>query len=188
MLYLLLVFALLLIGVSRLLSLLTVGDEAKIIKDVGLSAISIFGVLTAVFVGVSLVFKEIEKRTIYIMLARPVRRWEFILGKYLGLMTVLAASLAASDARGLSSPWQPSLPLPPGFVSAQQDWSSSDSSSSLSPGLMREMSGAARNSPDSASVEPATGQSPPERSSSEPSSPTVRRWSGAGGERCSCGF
>ena len=53
-LYLLLVFALILIGVSRLLSLLTVGDEAKIIKDVGLSALSVFGVLTAVFVGVSL--------------------------------------------------------------------------------------------------------------------------------------
>ncbi len=56
--YLILVFALILILVSRLLSMLTVGEEGRIIKDVGLSAISIFGVLTAVFVGVSLVFKE----------------------------------------------------------------------------------------------------------------------------------
>ncbi len=73
-LYLLLVFALVLIAVSRLLSLLTVGNEEKIIKDIGLSAISLFGVLTAVFVGVSLVFKEIERRTVYTLLANPVRR------------------------------------------------------------------------------------------------------------------
>ena len=92
-LYLLLVFALVLIGVSRLLSLLTVGDEAKIIKDVGLSAISIFGVLTAVFVGVSLVFKEIERRTVYTLLANRVRRWQFLLGKYAGLLAVLSMNV-----------------------------------------------------------------------------------------------
>jgi len=92
-LYLLLVFALILIGVSRLLSLLTVGDEAKIIKDVGLSALSVFGVLTAVFVGVSLVFKEIERRTVYTLLANPVRRWQFVVGKFLGLFSVLAMNL-----------------------------------------------------------------------------------------------
>jgi ABC-type transport system involved in multi-copper enzyme maturation permease subunit len=93
-LYLLLVFALLLIGVSRLLSLLTVGNEDKIIKDVGLSAISLFGVLTAVFVGVSLVFKEIEKKTVYTLLANPVRRWQFLCGKYLGLFAVLAMNVS----------------------------------------------------------------------------------------------
>jgi len=92
-LYLLLVFALALIGVSRLLSLLTVGDEEKIIKDVGLSAISIFGVLTAVFVGVSLVFKEIERRTVYTLLANPVRRWQFLVGKYVGLLAVLSMNV-----------------------------------------------------------------------------------------------
>lgn len=93
-LYLLLAFALILIGVSRLLSLLTVGSESKIIKDVGLSAISVFGVLTAMFVGVSLVFKEIDKRTIFTLLANPVRRWQFVAGKYLGLLTVLAMNVA----------------------------------------------------------------------------------------------
>jgi ABC-type transport system involved in multi-copper enzyme maturation permease subunit len=93
-LYLLLVFALVLIAVSRLLSLLTVGEEAKIIKDVGLSAISLFGVLTAVFVGVSLVFKEIERRTVYTLLATPIRRWQFVVGKFLGLLAVLAMNLA----------------------------------------------------------------------------------------------
>jgi ABC-type Na+ efflux pump permease subunit len=97
-LYLLLVFALVLIGTSSLLALLTVGDEEKIIKDVGLSAISIFGLLTAVFVGVSLVFKEIERRTVYTLLAHPVRRWQFIAGKFLGLFAVLGLNLALMSA------------------------------------------------------------------------------------------
>jgi len=93
-LYLLLVFALIIIGVSRLLSLLTIGSEEKIIKDVGLSAISLFGVLTAVFVGVSLVFKEIERRTVYTLLAHPVRRWQFVTGKFAGLLAVLVLNVA----------------------------------------------------------------------------------------------
>jgi ABC-type transport system involved in multi-copper enzyme maturation permease subunit len=115
-LYLLLVFALLVIGVSRLLALLTVGDENKIIKDVGLAAISLFGVLTAVFVGVSLVFKEIERRTVYTLLANPVRRWQFVVGKFTGLFAVLAMNLMLMGATLCSilllrgeSPW-PLLP------------------------------------------------------------------------------
>lgn len=92
-LYLLLVFALALIGVSRALSLLTVGNEEKIVKDIGLSAISFFGVLVAVFVGVSLVFKEIERRTVYTLLASPVSRWQFVTGKFAGLLAVLAMNV-----------------------------------------------------------------------------------------------
>ncbi len=97
-LYLLLAFALLLIATSRFLSLLTVGDENKIIKDLGLSAISIFGLLTAVFVGVSLLFKEIERRTVYTLLAKPVSRWQFVAGKYAGLMTILGVNVALMSA------------------------------------------------------------------------------------------
>jgi ABC-type transport system involved in multi-copper enzyme maturation permease subunit len=97
-LYLLLVFALILIGVSRLLSLLTVGNEEKIIKDVGLTAISLFGALTAIFVGVNLVYKEIERRTVYTLLANPVRRWQFVFGKFVGLMAVLAMNVACMTA------------------------------------------------------------------------------------------
>jgi ABC-type transport system involved in multi-copper enzyme maturation permease subunit len=111
-LYLILVFALLLIGVSHFVSLLTVGSEVKIVKDLGLSAISFFGLLTAVFVGVSLVFKEIERRTIYTLLAQPVKRWQFVCGKYAGLSIVLglcvvltgAALLVAVALKG-ESPW-----------------------------------------------------------------------------------
>jgi len=97
-LYLLLAFALGVIAVSRLLSLLTVGSEEKIIKDVGLSAISLFGVLTTVFVGTSLVFKEVERRTIYTLLANPVARWQFIGGKFAGLLAVLALNLGLMSA------------------------------------------------------------------------------------------
>jgi ABC-type transport system involved in multi-copper enzyme maturation permease subunit len=111
-LYLLLAFALLLIGVSTFVSRLTVGSEEKIVKDVGLSAIAIFGLLTAVFAGVSLVHKEIERRTIHTLLANPVRRWQFIGGKFVGLASVLGLEVGMMSAvlaglllaRG-ESPW-----------------------------------------------------------------------------------
>ncbi|MEE9217921.1 MAG: ABC transporter permease subunit [Acidobacteriota bacterium] len=92
-LYLLLGFALLMIGSSIFLSLLTVGSREKIIIDLGLSAISLFGVLSAIFLGVGLVFKEIDKRTIYTIVTKPVGRAQFILGKYLGLVLTLSVNL-----------------------------------------------------------------------------------------------
>ncbi len=97
-LYLILAFALVLIAVAHFVSLLTVGSEVKIVKDLGLSAMSFFGLLTAVFVGVSLVFKEIERRTIYTVLAQPVRRWQFVCGKFLGLSLVLGVSVVLMGA------------------------------------------------------------------------------------------
>jgi ABC-type transport system involved in multi-copper enzyme maturation permease subunit len=97
-LYLILAFALVLIALAHFVSLLTIGSEVKIVKDLGLSAISVFGLLTAVFVGVSLVFKEIERRTVYTLLAQPVRRWQFVCGKYAGLSLVLAATVLLTAA------------------------------------------------------------------------------------------
>ena len=97
-LYLILAFALVLIGLGHFVSLLTIGSEIKIVKDLGLSAISVFGLLTAVFVGVSLVFKEIERRTVYTLLAQPVRRWQFVCGKFVGLSLVLASSVLLTGA------------------------------------------------------------------------------------------
>lgn len=85
-----LVFALVLMASSTVLSWLTVGSEIKIVTDLGLAALSIFGALMAVFIGITLVHKEVEKKTIYAVLAKPVRRWEFLVGKYLGLMLTLA--------------------------------------------------------------------------------------------------
>lgn len=118
-LYLLLAFAVLMIATSRFLSLLTVGSEEKIIKDLGLSAISVFGVLTAVFVGVSLVFKEIERRTVFTLLANPVRRWQFIVGKYLGLLFVLSMNVTLMGLALVAIlAWrgEPSWPLAPAVL------------------------------------------------------------------------
>lgn len=92
-LYLLLFFAALCIILSRILALLTVGDRAKIIMDVGLASLSVFGVLMAILIGTGLVYKEIDKRTIYTLLSKPIQRYQFLLGKYLGLLLTLFVML-----------------------------------------------------------------------------------------------
>src|ERR1051326_3830858 len=85
-LYNLVIFVLLLVASAPLFSEISIGMERLILVNVGLSAISLFGVIIAIFIGIGLVSKEIEKRTLYTILSRPVRRWEFIVGKYLGLL------------------------------------------------------------------------------------------------------
>ncbi len=92
LLYNLLIFALLMIGSSILLSRLTLGDANRLILDLGLASINIFGVIIAIFVGIGLVNKEIDKKTIYTILSKPVPRYEFLLGKYLGLCITLLAN------------------------------------------------------------------------------------------------
>lgn len=89
----LIVFAMVVMGGARVIQPVALGEADKIVKDLGLSAITLFCVLIAVLVGGRIVFKEVERRTIYLVLARPVRRMEFILGKYFGLMGVLGTSL-----------------------------------------------------------------------------------------------
>ncbi len=97
-LYLLLVFAVAMISFAQILSLLTVGSEEKIIKDFGLASIDLFGVLTAVFIGIGLVSREIERRTVYTLLAKPLHRFEFILGKYAGLSLTLLVNTTVMTA------------------------------------------------------------------------------------------
>lgn len=87
-------FAVLLFGASLLLGQLTAGQDLKIIKDLGLAVIEVSGVLMSVLVGVGLVAREIDQRSIYGLLARPLRRWEFIVGKYVGLLMTLAVNVA----------------------------------------------------------------------------------------------
>jgi len=88
-LYLLLIFAVCMITFAQVLSLLTVGSEEKIVKDFGLATIDVFSVLTAVLLGITLVSREIEKRTVLTLLAKPIHRAEFILGKFGGLFITL---------------------------------------------------------------------------------------------------
>lgn len=93
-LYNLVAFALLLIGAGILFGSISVGVEQIILITLGLTSISVFGLLIAIFIGIDLVSKEIERRTIYNILSKPVSRPEFILGKYLGLLLTLFVNTA----------------------------------------------------------------------------------------------
>lgn len=97
-LYVLLFFAAVTIFGSKALGWISVGQDIKIVKDICLAATSLFGVLIAIFVGTSLVYKEIDKRTLYTILSQPMNRYEFILGKYLGLMGLLAVTITVMTA------------------------------------------------------------------------------------------
>lgn len=93
-LYNLVLFVLLLTGAAIFLGELTAGQEARVIVNMGLSAMLLFGVFISIFVGVALVYKEIERRTIYAIFAKPVGRGEFLVGKYLGLCLTLLVNVA----------------------------------------------------------------------------------------------
>src|SRR5215210_3968588 len=97
-LYNLVLFVLILTGGAVFLGELSAAQETKIIVDMGLSAMLLFGVFIATFVGVGLVYKEIERRTVYAIFAKPVGRAEFLLGKYLGLCLTLAVNVAVMGA------------------------------------------------------------------------------------------
>lgn len=95
MFYLLVFFGILFALSSRLVSFLTLGDAMKVLKDTGLAAINFFCVLIAIFTGINLVFKEVEKKTVLNILSKPVTRDEFILGKFLGLALTMLTALGA---------------------------------------------------------------------------------------------
>ncbi len=97
-LYNLVIFVLLIIACAILLGDLTDGHEARTIVNIGLNAMLLFGAFIAIFVGVGLVSKEIEKRTVYAIFAKPVGRGEFIIGKYIGLCLTLAVNVLAMGA------------------------------------------------------------------------------------------
>ncbi len=97
-LYNLILFVLLITASAIFLGELTAGQEARVIVNLGLSAMLVFGTFISIFVGVSLVWKEIEKRTVYSIFSKPVRRSEFIIGKYLGLCLTLFVNVAVMGA------------------------------------------------------------------------------------------
>jgi len=115
-LYNLVLFVLLLTGASIFIGELSGGQERKVIVDLGLSAMLLFGVFIAIFVGVGLVYKEIERRTIYAVFSKPVGRGEFLVGKYLGLcLTLLVNVLVMAVGVSLallyvSGGWDPLIP------------------------------------------------------------------------------
>ena len=93
-LYSILLFACLLTGISAAFGWASIGDTIKFVKDFSLFSISLFGVVTTVALGVSLLSKELGKRTIQNILSKPVRRWQFLVGKFLGLLATLTVMMA----------------------------------------------------------------------------------------------
>jgi ABC-type transport system involved in multi-copper enzyme maturation permease subunit len=91
-LYNLIAFAVLMSGAAVLVGQISFGIERLVVVNLGLTAISLFGIVIAIFIGIGLVSKEIEKRTLYTVLSRPVQRWEFIVGKFFGLAGTLVVN------------------------------------------------------------------------------------------------
>ncbi len=92
-LYLFVGFALVMVFSTKLFGMLTVGDESKIVKDIGLAAMQFFSMLIAVMMSMLLISREVDSRTVFNIISKPVARWQFILGKYLGLVAVVATNL-----------------------------------------------------------------------------------------------
>jgi len=91
-LYNLVAFAVLMSGAAILVGQISIGIERLVVVNLGLAAVSLFGMVIAIFIGIALVSKEIDKRTLYTVLSRPVQRWEFIVGKFLGLAGTLVVN------------------------------------------------------------------------------------------------
>ena len=110
-LYNLLFFALLLIGASVVLGDLTIAEQMTIVTDMGLASTNLVGVILAIFVGIGLVSKEIERRTIYTIMARPISRTQFLLGKYLGLALTLLINILIMLVVFLVTLWMSGTPF-----------------------------------------------------------------------------
>ena len=93
-LYSLLFFALLIILSALAMGNLTLHEEVRMTRDIGLFGIDAFGVIIAIFVGVNLLYKELDLKTVYTILPKPLHRWEFVLGKWLGMLLTLAVQMA----------------------------------------------------------------------------------------------
>jgi ABC-type transport system involved in multi-copper enzyme maturation permease subunit len=104
-LYVLMVFGMLMILVSRAIGYVSFGGEAKIMTDVGLTSIWIFSGMVSIFIGTGLIYKEIDKRTIYTVLSKPTQRWEFLAGKYLGLLLTTLVNMSVLSLLFLGYLW-----------------------------------------------------------------------------------
>jgi len=98
LLYSIIFFAVLMVAISALFGSASIGDQMKFVKDFSLASISLFGVVIAVVLGVNLLHQELTKKTILNILSKPVARWQFVLGKYFGLLLTLSIIVIAMSA------------------------------------------------------------------------------------------
>src|SRR3977135_657624 len=116
-LYNLVAFAILMACAAVLVGQISINMERLVVINLGLAAVSLFGVVIAIFIGIGLVSKEIDKRTLYTVLSRPVRRWEFVIGKFFGLTGTLVVNtffMAVGVFLALLYVAQPRLPADAG--------------------------------------------------------------------------
>ena len=93
-LYVLLGFAVIMIGSGSIVGSLSYVESHRILQDIGLGAIRMFGVAIAIFVGIQLIHKEVDRRTVYTILSKPLSRSEFLLGKFVGLCLTIWMQVA----------------------------------------------------------------------------------------------
>lgn len=117
-LYTLLFFAILLIGTGVLVSTLSYVERERILQNVGFAAIRLFGIAIAIFVGIGLIHREVDRRTIYTILSKPLSRSEFLLGKYFGLVATLWLQLAIMSAAFLAFSAVAGAPVGAGHAAA----------------------------------------------------------------------
>ncbi|GEM_PF-46519 len=92
-LYIILIFALLLMASSGIVRDLTIAAHDRVVRDLGLAAINFFGLAVAILVGINLVYNELDKKSIYTIVSKPVSRWQFLLGKYFGLLLTIYVNI-----------------------------------------------------------------------------------------------
>ena len=93
-LYSILFFAVGVLALSLVVEDITIGDQAKVVRSVAQGSVDVFGAIIAMFLGVSVIHKELERKTVYTVLSRPLPRWRFVFGKYVGLMLTLVVEIA----------------------------------------------------------------------------------------------
>jgi ABC-type transport system involved in multi-copper enzyme maturation permease subunit len=99
------VFGVLVLLGSFVIGPLSLGEQTRITQDIGLASMSALCFLIAVLIGTGIVFKEIERKTIYTVLSKPVSGWELILGKFLGLTVMVGALTLGMSAVLLAVNW-----------------------------------------------------------------------------------
>jgi ABC-type transport system involved in multi-copper enzyme maturation permease subunit len=110
-LYVLMIFGVLMILVSRAIGYVSFGGESKVMTDIGLTAIWMFSGMISIFIGTGLIYKEIDKRTIYTILSKPTERWQFLAGKYLGLLLTTTVNLLILSTAFLAYLWLMNAPV-----------------------------------------------------------------------------
>ena len=117
---------------------LALNEQARVVRDVGIATVSLFSVIAAVFLGSSLLYKEIERKTLYVILPKPIRRDQFLLGKYVGIVLTVAVFIALMGGlqywlQAFETEQQPiatlALPLVVGGVSGLVLWKAKDATS-----------------------------------------------------------